>query len=72
MRERHPTRPEVLASGLALGAGALLGPLAGPADSPPRRPGKLTDIDRVVIMIQENRDDFFTDLATGALPRCSG
>ncbi len=53
------TRRELLASGLALGAGVAAGPL-GAVRAPVRR-GRLSDIDHVVIMIQENRsfDHYF-------------
>jgi phospholipase C len=51
------TRRELLASGLVLGAGAAVRPLVGPA-------GRLSDIEHVVIMIQENRsfDHYFGTL----------
>jgi phospholipase C len=54
------TRRELLASGLALGAGLALDPLTSLA-ARRRPPGRLEDIDHVVIMIQENRsfDHYF-------------
>ena len=50
------TRRELLASGLALGAGLVVDPLTRPP-----APALLTDIEHVVIMIQENRsfDHYF-------------
>src|SRR5437899_1161185 len=66
------TRRELLASGLALGAGlaleqALGWPLAARGATAPERrrvPGRLSDVERVVIMIQENRsfDHYFGTL----------
>jgi phospholipase C len=55
------TRRTLLASGLALGAGLALDPLGRPLSARPRRPGRLTDVDHVVIMMQENRsfDHYF-------------
>ena len=55
------TRRTLLASGLALGAGLALDPLIRPLSARPRRPGRLDDIDHVVIMMQENRsfDHYF-------------
>ena len=48
------SRREVLASGLALGAGLALDPLTALAARRPQ-PGRLEDIEHVVIIIQENR-----------------
>ncbi len=58
-------RRDFLASGLALGAGLLAGPL--PARRP--RPARLADVEHVVIVIQENRsfDHYF-----GRLPGVRG
>src|SRR2546425_10617774 len=66
------TRRELLASGFALGAGLALKqtlgwPLAAHGAAAPearRVPGRLSDVERVVIMIQENRsfDHYFGTL----------
>ena len=58
------TRRTVLASGLALGAGLALDPLTRRLSARPRQPGRLEDIDHVVIMMQENRsfDHYFGGL----------
>ncbi|HKA28622.1 MAG TPA: alkaline phosphatase family protein, partial [Candidatus Binatia bacterium] len=65
MRRGDPglTRRELLASGLALGAGLTLDPLTSLA-ARRSRPGRLQDIEHVVIMIQENRsfDHYFGKL----------
>jgi phospholipase C len=55
------TRRTVLASGLALGAGLALDPLARRLSARPRLRGRLEDIEHVVIMMQENRsfDHYF-------------
>jgi len=63
------TRRELLGAGAALGAGLALDPMLrhlSNVDAKPRpvAPGKLTDIEHVVIMIQENRsfDHYFGTL----------
>src|SRR5262249_59473641 len=60
MSDPHLTRRELLASGLALGAGLVVDPLTRPLAARPA-PAQLTDIEHVVIMIQENRsfDHYF-------------
>jgi len=60
MTDPRVTRRQLLATGLALGAGAALEPVTR-VGAARRRPGRLADLDHVVIMIQENRsfDHYF-------------
>src|SRR5262249_18289715 len=60
MRDPRLTRRELLASGLALGAGLVVDPLARQLAARPA-PARLSDIEHVIIMIQENRsfDHYF-------------
>jgi len=60
MSDPRLTRREFLASGLALGAGVVADPLTRRLPARPA-PARLTDIEHVVIMIQENRslDHYF-------------
>ena len=69
MFETDPTRRDLLRGGLALGAAAIAGgPVlartldsAATAAAAPRRCGKLSDIDHIVVLMQENRsfDQYF-------------
>ena len=59
---RELSRRELIARAAALGAGALLAhPLVRPALAAPSRCGRMSDIEHVVILIQENRsfDHYF-------------
>ena len=69
MASYEVTRRELLGAGAAVGAGLALDPLlrrlpAIAAKPKPVTPGKLTDIEHVIIMIQENRsfDHYFGTL----------
>jgi phospholipase C len=58
------TRREFLAAGTALGAGLALDPIVRRLPVLPSKPAKLSDIEHVVIMMQENRsfDHYFGTL----------
>ena len=60
MGDPRLTRRQLLTTGVALGAGVALDPLLR-RSAARRRPARLTDIEHVVIMIQENRsfDHYF-------------